>query len=359
MDSRRTRISWHDLDLHVDAERDVVREFVSRIQRELESRSNSRVNLYHWPGAGGTTVARRIGWDLHRQFPVVLLRRIVRDGTTSRIREIFRLTSQSILAIVEGADVTQDSIEQLYSELRSENIPIVFLHIVRRSTTPTRSERNIYLLPGLSARECYRFAQVYKSATPEKQSALDAIAKANPELRTPFGYAFTAFGKDFLGLESYVRARLSGATNLQLEILIYLALSYYYGHKSVPAQLFAVHLGLPENRPIRLDNDLLSKLQLELMIHENMKTWRPVHHLIAEKILEIALSGDGDIRTWKRNLVAWSRGFIELCAESAEVPSDFVVDLLRRIFILRNESEILGTEVSGSATDYSSTRRRK
>lgn len=344
---RGLTIGWADLDNHYDADRDKSPEIKKMVERELESRNTARLNLYHWPGAGGTTVARRIAWDLRRHYPVVALRRIISGETIGRFRELFSTTGLPILAVVEGADTIPDRLEHLYAEAKAEHIPVVFLSVFRRFGRPTEGRRVVFLGQNLSLPESHRFSEAYKRIGPQKAVALEALLRKGMRERTPFHFALTAFGRDYIGITKYVESRLSVATRAQREIVTYLALAYYYGHKPVLSQVFAAHLGHPGNVVFRLEK-ILSEPQRELLVQEDDGKWRPAHQLIAEEILQVVLSGvSGDKRNWKRYLPTWAIGFIKICRSGVLLPSDDLIDLLRRIFIFRDERELLGTESSG------------
>jgi hypothetical protein len=63
--ARGTVVSWRDLQLRHDCDREITDKLRQRVEERLRGRNTARVNLYHTPGAGGTTVARRVLWDLH------------------------------------------------------------------------------------------------------------------------------------------------------------------------------------------------------------------------------------------------------------------------------------------------------
>ena len=133
--------------------------------------------------------------------------------------------------------------------------------------------------------ESYRFSEVFKRFAPGQSNQIDEILQqAAPTARTPFLFALTAFGREFIGLSRYVEARLENATRDQKDILTFLSLAYYYGHKAVYAQVFAAHLGLSESRAVKLES-VLTDLQRELLVREDGSKWRPAHQLIAEEIL--------------------------------------------------------------------------
>ncbi|MBN1964614.1 MAG: hypothetical protein JW910_08200 [Anaerolineae bacterium] len=347
---RGKTIGFHDLDAHYDADRDKTSHILEMVKRELNSRTPIRLNLYHWPGAGGTTVARRMAWELRRQYPVVFLRRVVAGETIGRFREIFNLTGLPVLAIVEGADILSDRLEHLYTDAKVNQVPIIMLSVLRRFEMASDGSRNVFLGQDLSLLEARRFADKYaRFATPEVSQMLEEILRKPARERNPFQFALTTFGKEYEGITSYVESRLNAANPDQRRIITFLSLAYYYGHKPVFSQVFAANLGLPENRLLRLER-ILAEPQLELLVQEADCLWRPIHQLVAEEVIQIVLTGGkGDRRNWKRNLPTWSLEFIKACRSGTQTPNEELLDLMRRVFIFRDENELLGTESSGQS----------
>ena len=345
---RGSTISWSNLRAHQDADRDVTVTVVEQVRRDLKFRSTVRVRLQHWPGAGGTTVARRVAWELKREYPTVLLKRITPGETIGRFRTLFSATEQSILAVIEGADVTPEQLEKLYIEVGAENIPVVFLVVSRRfeiPSTTSQRERVFFLGQHLSRDEGLRFADIYKDAAPVKAGALEQLTRGASRDRTVFLFALTAFGRDFAGIARYVQSRLEVSTQAQREILTFLSLAYYYGHKPLYTQLFATYLNQSRHHLLRLEK-ILQEPQLELVIEEGDHHWRPIHHLIAEEILQRVLAGNNDQRLWYTGLSTIAIEFIRLCRDGSFGPNEDVIEILYHVFIQRDEQEQLGTEQS-------------
>lgn len=343
-------ISWSELSRHADADRDKTQSVLKRVKDDLELRSASRHNLYHWPGAGGTTLARRVAWELHNDYPVVLLRRVSPGETIGRLRELFNITQLPVFAIVEGAEAIPDTLEQLYSEVKAEQIPAVFLSVLRRFELQRPSDRSIYLANKLSGMEAFRFAECYKRVAPSKTDQLDDLLGSVPAKdQTPFMFALVTFGREFAGIESYIETRRSVATRQQLEILTYLGMAFYYGHRDVVSQLFSVYLGKPEKSTLAFES-VFGDPQLELLIKTGPLRWRPIHQVIAEELIKSELAGaTADRELWKANLSTWAVKFIKLCSGASLRPNDDTIDLVRRMFILRDEHDLLGTEASASS----------
>ena len=341
-------VSWFELAMHYDIHRDRAVALYEQVRSDLGSRSTRRISLYHWPGSGGTTVARRVAWDLHTLHPVVLLRKAISEETVGRLRAIYEATQNAVLVVVEGAGVSESGIDMLYSEVRSRPFPVVFLQVNRRFERRMRqSERVFFLYPKLNLAESGRFIQAYVREVPERRSALERVMQGENDVhRTPFYFGLVAFGRDFVALDNYVKRRLRTAGDVQKRIIVYIALVYHYAHRATPAQLFTKLLGLPDGSVVLLEQ-MLSEPLMELLVRESTTVWRPLHELIAKEILEQVLSGDAqDRRAWVQNLSAWAKDFAELCASRDRIPGEEVMDLLRRLYIYREQRELLGMEVS-------------
>lgn len=341
-------ISWKDLSNHSDADRDATSNILDQIKYDLKSRTSVRYSLHHWPGAGGTTVARRIAWDLHQQIPTVLLRHITPGETIGRFRKLFSETEQSIFAVVEGAEITPDHLEKLYTEIQAENIPVVFLIVSRRfeiplSSIPKQGERTAFISQTLSRDESTRFAEVYKKAVPERAGMLEMLRSKNLRERTPFIFALTAFEENFVGVSAFVQSRLEVATETQRDILKFIALVYYFAHQPLNIDIFATRLNQLKSQLLRLERQL-GEPQLELLVKEERQKWRPVHQLIAQEILVSTLAGEGDRRVWWAGLSDLAIEFIKLCQDGSSIYDDDLIETLRRIFIQRDEQELLSTE---------------
>ena len=140
-------------------------------------------------------------------------------------------------------------------------------------------------------------------------------------------------------------------TNVQKEILAYLALAYHYAQRSLSGQMFTGLLGIPPYRTVDLDNVLPGSVVGDLIIREGHNRWRPIHDLVAEEIIRQILAGnETDFRVWNQNASSWSRQLARFFENQPGIPTDETMDLLRRIFVIRDDQQILGTEQSGQPT---------
>jgi hypothetical protein len=344
---RGNEISWYELGIHSDVERDLLHKLEKQIRSDLTSRRTSRINLYHSPGAGGTTVARRIVWDFHREYPSVVLRSTEPQQTAERINFLATGSGQSVLLIVDGAGIAERVADELFSQLRSRHIPAVILQILRRFSPTTDGQRSFFLTDGLSSAESYRFRDVYAKEAPASSRELDRLAASTAgRYRSAFYFALVTFGDKFLGLDPYVKARIAALTEVQATILVFLAIAHHYGQQSLPAEAFAELLHVPRVRPVKLEAALPSP-SMELVVQVEDNKWRTAHDLVALEILCQVLWPSGDRRAWKQNLSRWSSLFAEFCRGTDPIPSEQMLEVVRRCFLFRENSELLGTERAG------------
>lgn len=344
------KITWFELSLHKDVSRTKTDDLRSRVEGDLAKRLTTQFNLYHRPGGGGSTVARRIAWDLHHRFPTIVIHKIS-GSTVGRLQLIRSLTSLPILAIIETSECAMDLVDSLFLTTKSENISAVFLTVSRKFDSINEEERVRYLRETLNVDEAGRFAEVYGREKSDRLALLRDLARneKKKDLRAPFYFGLTAFDADFVQLDTYVRARLEGMSQTEEKVVCYIALAYRYGHQTLPAQMFAQILGLSCKSTVRLEK-ALDKKRLNLLIREtknNEVSWRPTHQIIAVEISEQILAGDfADRRLWQDNLSTWAIRFIDDCellfSATSRVHSERIRELLSQIFILRESGDILG-----------------
>ena len=348
-------VSWHGLNLGVDVQRTVTPRLENRIRDELTSRTTRRLNLGHWPGGGGSTVARRIAWNIHNQYPTLLAKRVVPEPLVERLRYIFGLTQMPLLVIVEDSVTNSDDLDRVYDRLRSENIPVVLLRVVRgeRASTQVGS----FFLDGmLDNVEASAFAGRLIAEVPSRRMDLERLRDENSrQRRTPFYFGLVAFGKDFAGLEPYVSHRLREASEPVLFLCRISSLLYHFGQQTTPTQLLSSIFSLPRSKLVTMSTMMPGLLQ-ELFVLDSDRSIRPAHELIANEILEQVLSRDlGDRRNWRSGLAQCSVDAIETASVHNDHPGGAVAELLRSVITERGFQETSSGTLEGQFSDLIAT----
>ena len=342
-------ICWRNLQLRHDCDRTITPAVHRRVDQDLQSRKTTRINLYHAPGAGGTTVGRRVAWDLHKTYPVIILRTLTPDGAADKIGRVFALTGQSALVVVDGGSHPERDVDDLYDRLRANNTPAVLFQVLRRFDRQKVGQRQFWLDEGLFDEESDRFRDAYSQAAPQRRTELHKLAFSEGRVRSAFFFGLTAFEDDYRGLSEYVAARMPELTESQTRILIYIAIAYYYGQQAVPVQAFATLLGLPLSKTLRLTDAFAgsSARALRLLVETQSGEWRTSHQLISLQILKQELApapGVTKENIWRQHLSVWAKAFADFCRAEGHPESDRLLELARRVFIYRDNVEVLGTE---------------
>ena len=333
-------ISWYGLSARVDVDRGVTSDLERRLRDALSSRATRRVNLWHWPGAGGSTVARRAGWDIHTEYPVLLARQVEPSALVERIRYLFSLTGLPLLVLVEASSTSRENLDRAYDSARSANLPAVFLYIERRQKATSQNAGGVYLDAMLTTPEAVLLRDRLAREVPERRGALDNLVnERDRRRRTPFLFGLVAFEKDFAGLEQYVKNRIVGKSEAVLKVCRISALAYHFGQQAMPIQFFSAFLGLPQSKLASLSDVLPDDLQ-ELFVPVAGKSIRPSHELVAFELLEQLLSlGQADKRNWRLELADNAIEFIELAARHQNQPGGVISELVRAVVIERDTED--------------------
>ena len=296
------------------------------------------MNLWHWPGAGASTVARRIAWNLHREFPTVVALEVEPQETAERLRYLFGIARLPVLVIIDLPGVSKEVVDRFYDALRRSHIPAVLFNVERRFDF--RVARGTHFLDAmLTTREAVGLSRILSARVPSRRGNLESlIDEPDHRKRSPFYFGLVAYGRDFRGLEAYVGARLSKASNSLREATLLMAFAYYYGQVPLSLQTFGPLFNVPSSRLLTVSK-LLPDYLRELLVQDSLKV-RPAHHLIAEEILTSELGlASGDVRNWRVGLADLAIKFIDLLAHLPHRNRGTVSDTLRAVLIERGSTE--------------------
>ena len=344
---RGNEVTWYDLGLQYDVPRTITPTALRRIRDLLGTRRAQRINLRHAPGAGGTTVSRRVIWDLHNEFPCALLLKTAEPlHTRDRLAYLAKITERSILLVVDAGAITDRDADLLYEQVAAAHLPVLLLQVIRHyGRAPSRS--TLYVNSQLDQTEAERFIVFLSREVPMQEPALHSTPL---QQRTPFLLALVAFGRDFVALGSYVARRLETPTEVQKQCIVIFSMAHYYGQRSVPIQLFAGYLGLSEKKPVTLEN-LCPSQSFDILVEAERGYWRTVHSIVAEECIRQVLMPTiegADPRAWRYQLSAWCREIVRFCRGRHPEASSEGRDLANRVFVFRGNSELIGSERAGS-----------
>lgn len=332
---RGYQITWTELAMDADIRRDVAEAVKSDILDYLKNKRSYSISLCHAPGAGGTTIARRIAWDLRDIFPVLVIKRLSQH-TADRIARVYDITSLPILVIVEAAIVSEQDRTWLYTELRARNVPIVFLYVLR-SVRP-RGEH--YVDGVMSVSEAKRFFDKYQKIAPtDRISILRKLAESEEfrGARSPFFFGLYAFERDFVHIPDFVRAHITEISAGARKALGFIALITRYSQAALLTTLLAKMLGLPKQKAFRLSSAFGDEAS-RLLLARDLRV-RILHPLVAEEVLRQLMAPEGIQQStpsdYKLKLADLAASFIQDLAKVADTDNEDVLSLMEQLFIHR------------------------
>lgn len=351
--SGKERISWEGLKLNYDVEtRDFNRAYLRKIS-EAFANTRGKLVLLHEPGYGGSTIARRIAWHFHMDFPTLILKKYSEEKVRDLIVKIHEKTRKTVFVIMEVPQtISQDEANLLFSSISR---PVVFL-IVKRGRYDGKRHKDTLLcvtdwgndiqaliqkfIPFL--KEKYREGSVpYHTKVAELERL---VTSTDPDTKTPFYVGLVTFEQDFKGIESYIANFVAEITKNEThkKLIAYLAICDRY-----------LGMGLPTNilrSVVKADTETVFELEQYFdgssFITSNLlhcdstnprnKSWKIRHSFFSRELLKQLLGADtADTNHWKYRLTPICEGFIEDTAFEAE-SSGYLQDILQKLFIGTN-----------------------
>ncbi|WP_081236825.1 hypothetical protein [Streptomyces viridosporus] len=345
--------NWLDLDAGQDVPRSLQPPLQAAIADVLERQSSASFELFHAPGAGGTTLARRIAWDLHREHPVLLLRHYSPD-TVERIDSVYRFTERSLVLVAESADMGQSEREDLYRKLNERNTPVVVLWVTRSNGPASDDEDGransvkYHLTEPMTREEAREFRASFgaRARSPKAKASVEALVpyQVPDQQVSPFYFGLCAFETEFLGTARYVESHVRQFTEEQRRLAAYLALVTRYGQIGLPYSLvrrwITGHWGgeAASLAEYRADLEKVLGADLRRLVVEDGQQLRILHPSIADTLLEVLLEAKSGEARWPSRLANTAIEFIgqlvgHLGPDNAQTRS-----ILENLFIRRNRS---------------------
>lgn len=352
---------------YFDVKRDQMNTIVRDIKDWLISSSQSAIlEVYHSPGAGGTTLSQRILWELHEDIPCVQIKSNIQStmgDIVQHIKLLFEKTQLPILVLLDGRDDSE--VKYLYNQIRMQSVSVIILHVrrSRKELTETKLRRGKYWVKSqVSEREAKQFCIRYQDFcdTEEKKKNLQSITHdvAKDVLHQVYEFGLTTFAHEFKGVETLVKGYLElnpdSELNSTQKMLGYLSLVYFFGQASVPCELFSNLLKRDDG--ITFDDLPFEVRQLVVKSnhHQHQGYIRICHQVVAKEILEQLLTRNvlGHQKPLSqnlsqeacRNLVDFGIEFINELKmkynEKVHWRKNIVVNILTKTFLQRNTQDI-------------------
>lgn len=341
---RGAPISWAELGLEQDLERDVYTESEKNLKRALGDPRNKMFEIIHKPGAGGTTLARRLLWNLRSLYPTAILRGID-PLTATRVETLFHLTSLPVLLLAEADVCTREDVIRLLHGASSRNVRCCVQFVSRLTGSPPAhpiTESHTFVSDVMLPNEAKRFLGRYSIGASTRQINRLRDLASNPQLqrfRSPFFFGLYRFENEFLHVSDYVKAQLHDLDDRQKRLLAYVSLVSVFTQGGLPEKVLALLTGEKHVPGVMIGRVFGHDVDRLLVSYEKDEPLvKASHPLLGQQSLEISLgvrrSDDPD--KWRAHLSMLSQRLIEEISDHAESVGPDMVDMLMQLFIQRD-----------------------
>nr|WP_067062216.1 hypothetical protein [Mucilaginibacter sp. L294] len=343
-------ITWNDLKSQKDVSRNALDNLQKRLNAELEKNKRTEIELIHEAGAGGTTIARRLAYNISLNFPTIILRKYEAKKTIAGLRIIYDKyikSSLPLLIILESFEVRESNV--LYKDLAQAHKNAVILIVKRGKITAARDKK--FTLKGqLEINEITSFENLFFRLSPVRKEHILNIKnefKYSPDYISPFVYGLVTYGKEFLGIDDYVGKCLQDISLEQKKIAGTICLIYHFTQLSVPGELFSGLLGINRSE-CNLREILGEGNPIFELLHEDydddgdLNIWRPRHAILGGEAMKILLGGGKEYKqNWNTYLSQWLIELIKYAHMAMPYLDDFTKQILDALFIDRIENDVI------------------
>jgi hypothetical protein len=336
------KITWQEIDNRYDVDRTISKDIIKKIRLSLDKRVEAEIiYLTHYAGSGGSTIARRIAYEIHKDFPVFFLNETISSYSETQLLEkllqIYQITEIPSLVVIDNSNITRQQVEILEKVVANRLAKTVFLLTESTFSIPAKSANRFYVPAILDPQETNRFVMRFSQEYKEKEINFSKILTDNPNACNPFYFGLIAHEKEYITIDEYVKKRLEGLNFNEKELLILLSFCQVFANgklREVPHFIISKFLGIDEDY-IRLRRHTQNNKIYDLIIETDDLSWRTIHPLIAVSILEQTL-GTNDagilnpffLKDFAVRIIKSLRGI-------SENRNEQVLELLHNIFILR------------------------
>lgn len=338
-------ISWSDIAHNFDLRLlDNYDERISTLKSQIEQGTPhiKILKIQHGAGSGGTTLSKRILWDMKEITPTLRLIRYTQD-TANIILDIYNKCKKTVLLSVEVGPtvISSDEIEKLCMDVHAQNGRLWILQVERKhNTNLDRMDTDAFIhlsdtLPLAIARQFYsRFKNLTKNS--ERIKCLAQITNDSaPEWiskRCPFFYGFYTYEEDY-SLRSLHRT-IEESNQDVLNLLSDIALSTIYSQNiSMSSSEMANRIhGCVVDANSQMVYESLDTSISKFIVNRN-NGWRICHPIIAKTILEKIYKVDN----YTTSLYLASIGLVDRLYAIYGENDEHVTSILRELFIDRTE----------------------
>lgn len=358
---RGEEASWRLIKSRMIPKLDVGKSVERQIKRAIDA-GRKYFNLYHAAGFGGSTIAKQIAYCLSAEYPVLFMKKYVKEELGSRIAQIYNIAHKRIVVFVEEELFDNVGVQknECLKIADATSAQVTFVFIARRPQMYDRmSAKEGFFICRYASDDVERIIEFNKNLLADNNKKILSydgktfIRKLGEDNLCPFLINSSIYKDEFIKIEEYIRPYVN-EINVRPDlkkVFVYVCIFTIFINKGIPIAFFCKKLSVDEEKEWSVIRDkydpiIYKRYNIEFYISE-VVIRAPY---MAERLLR-SLIGDGEEGILYRK-------------QLSEYLVDLIVDLklfytnngysekcLRQLFIDKETNEYVEDEFSDVIVD--------
>lgn len=299
------KITWSVLERNkyiLPVEKSNYSKFLNELQIRLKTKaktpSEKLFSLTHRPGFGGSSLLKKIAWDIHHNYPVLILKKFSRTEVYDQITNLYDKYKKGILILVDENDLDKNDLDDFERLVMSIDRPIACCISCRsnglKNIAKNNNTLNLRLLTDIAVKD---ISEDYMNYSIKKGNNYNFVSKDDNmkkllkgEMLCPFIIGLYYLEENFHGLDGFVKKTLERINENHIkDLLLKIAFVDYFGRMGLPkfviSKLSKTKLQHTTLKKEFIDlEELIVETRLD-SINGNDTIWRLKHYLIAKELL--------------------------------------------------------------------------
>lgn len=340
------QITWKELSATIDVKRKDYADLQLRVKKSLDEEKRAcRIDLYHKPGAGGTTLSRRLAYDFRQEYPVVILTAYIKNQTPSVfVNEFYPEIDRPVLIIAEQSIISDKELKDLLDEFKRSKKMAVVVYVQRTLEKKRMSDDTIMLydtLADIDEKNAFLNAARNACANNVTLKYLQNLPVNNSEV---IDYALAMSNNEYnrARLMDYLHEYTNHLPDDIYQFVVYVCLIDYYAHLNVSEDLFKSTFNKPLEEQFHQNQRLaewMDKILNQFVDENGDEKWKPRYSAFVESLLELVLGKGVKGSDWKEKLPQYAAQLIDIVKKNDPYLTQESRKLLVDLFIGKDEAD--------------------
>ena len=210
---RGEEASWRLIKSRMIPKLDVGKSVERQIKRAIDA-GRKYFNLYHAAGFGGSTIAKQIAYCLSAEYPVLFMKKYVKEELGSRIAQIYNIAHKRIVVFVEEELFDNVGVQknECLKIADATSAQVTFVFIARRPQMYDRmSAKEGFFICRYASDDVERIIEFNKNLLADNNKKILSydgqtfIRKLGEDNLCPFLINLSIYKDEFIKIEEYIR----------------------------------------------------------------------------------------------------------------------------------------------------------